>query len=297
MRFRSQRVFFVLALLSFFYVGLFGVTSVFAEDASESAQTTTTVPAPSEQGPVSFSYFGTYVGPQMIQPLNKGSVNTTTLEYDEESPVYLNNQFKLDINLTSNLFVGPVVNFDMVPVAGKAFRALDSGIRIGHRNLIGRDDLSLMADLRVMVPLKKANRDNDEVVNLQSLQILTYKVPHTKLSLGFLGFHYYQIYGSNVPTRDPSSADDPKDLTLYLAPNIAYQFTETLAGVVYAEFYPYHLVGADASTFVHDPMDISPGVSWDVTPNFNVSPQLLLYPSRLAMDTVGTIVYLSATFL
>jgi hypothetical protein len=38
-------------------------------------------------------------------------------------------------------------------------------------------------------------------------------------------------------------------------------------------------------------------VNWDISPGVSVTPEVLIYPSKLGFDTVSTVVYLSANLL
>jgi hypothetical protein len=264
-----------------------------AEGRHDTSVATTQASTPSR---LSFSYYGVYQGPALSHPVNGGSIDSSTAEY-ADGEQNLANQFKLDISLSDNVFIGPVLNFQLDPFMGQGFYPLDSGVRIGHRQILHSDELNLMADFRVMAPLKPSYTKNDEVIDLQSLQVFTYKVPKTKLTLGVLGFHQFQAYGSGIPTRNPLDSRDPKDFNLYFAPNMSYQFTPALAAVLYYEMYPWHKVGAKWNDWSNDPSDIAPGISWDITADVNFTPQLLIYPGNLRWSTLGTVAYLSAKFL
>ena len=174
---------------------------------------------------------------------------------------------------------------------------LDSGVRVGRKHLIHTENLDFFVDFRVMAPMQPSHRKNDEVVQLQTLQNLTYTVPKTKWTLGLLMFHEALAYGSARPYHDPKALDAPNDFALYFSPNVEYQMTHSLAAVMYYEMYPVHHPGASFWTWTCTPADISPGLSWDITPSVNFSPQLLFYPSKLNANNMGTIAYLSAKFL
>jgi hypothetical protein len=193
-----------------------------------------------------------------------------------------------------------VVNFYFNPISGTGqtlFNMSDSGVRIGDKQIYHSEHLNFMADLRVMAPLRPSYRANDEQVDIQSLQVLSWDVPKTKWNLGVLGFHYYQLYGSGVPIKNPMMANAPRDLTMYIAPNATYQFAKTVGATLFVEFYPYHVLNRSWFEFASDPMDIAPGISWDITPTINVNPQLLMYPARFSFNTLSPLVYITAKIL
>jgi hypothetical protein len=243
------------------------------------------------------TYFGIYTGPPVAHPTRGGTIDTSSLEYDGNQPQNLSNQIKFDFFLSPAIFVGPVLNFQLNPMAGQAFSMLDSGFRVGTNQLFHSGPWTLSGDFRVTFGMRPQYRDQDEILDLQSLQILTYDVPHSKLTLGVMGFHYYQIYGNGIATRDPQDPRDPRDLNLYFAPNLKYQFSLPVAAVASYDFYFYHLTGASWGSWGQDPSDLAMGVSWDITPNINVTPEVLIYPGKLGFDTMSSLVYLSASFL
>jgi hypothetical protein len=266
------------------------------EPSATANQTTATESAPAQTPTWALSYWAVYSGPAISHPLSGGTINTSSLYYDSTSPQNLYNQFKLDYSLNDDIFVGPVVNFYFNPISGtgqQLFNMSDSGVRIGHRHIIHTDHANLMADLRIMAPLRPSYQANDELIDLQSLQVFTWDVPHTKWTLGVLGFHYYQQYGSGIPIKNPNLPGAARDLTMYVAPNATYQFAKTVGAVLFVEFYPYHVYNRSWLEFASDPMDIAPGISWDITPSLNITPELLMYPARFSFDTLSPLVYIT----
>jgi hypothetical protein len=194
------------------------------------------------------SYFGIYTGPPLAHPTRGGTIDTSSLEYDEGQPQNLASQIKLDFFLSPAVFVGPVLSFQLNPVTGQAFTLLDSGFRVGSNQWIHSGPWNLAGDFRLTFGMKPQCLEQNELLDLQSFQMLTYEVPHTKLTLGVMGFHYYQIYGAGIPTRDPQDPRDPRDLNLDFAPNLRYQFSQPVAAVVSYDFFFYHLTGASWSS-------------------------------------------------
>ena len=255
------------------------------------------VSTPADYQRLYFSYFGMYQGPSVANPGGRGSIDTSTLTY-EEGQQNLQSQFKLDYYLSPHLFVGPVLNFQINPIAANSnFFMLDSGIRIGHTRIMHTANVNLLADFRITGPMKPENRRNDEIVDLQSLQVLTYKVPKTKLTLGIVGFHTLQLYGEARPVKSLDDLSAAKDWNLFFGPYVSYELSSTVSAVVSYDLHPYHRVGAKWDTWTSDPSDLSPGISWDITGDINLQTQFLIYPSQLRWDTVGTAAYLTVQFI
>ena len=167
--------------------------------------------------PFALTYFGVYSGPALSAPFKGGTINSSTLNYDDTSPQNLANQLKLDYSLTDNIFVGTVINFLLVPFQGSAFQPYDSGVRIGDKHIIHTEKFNFSEDFRVMAPLRASNVAAGEASLIQTLQLVNYEVTK-KLSVGIIGFHQYQAYGLGIPTRNPNNPSDPMDFTLYFAP-------------------------------------------------------------------------------
>ncbi len=258
--------------------------------AAEAIKQTETVNVPVEYQKIYFSYFGMYQGPSLSNPGGRGAIDSSSLTY-ENGEQNLQNQFKLDYFLSPNVFVGAVLNFQINPLGGTPIHMLDSGVRIGHQRIIHTDSLNLMADFRVTGPLKPENRRRNELVDFQSLQVLNYNIPKTKFSLGVVGFHTLQLYGSNLPILPSNDLGAAKDWNLYLGPYASYHLSNSFAAIVAYDVHPYHRVGANWDTWVSDPSDIAPGISWDITGDINFQFQVVMYPSQLRWDTLGTMAY------
>ena len=253
-------------------------------------------------GKFSLSYWGMYSGPPAVNPLQAGTLSAATgnLQYDPSSPQNLYNQLKLDYHLSQNVFIGPVLNFKYIPVYGKGAHMEDSGVRIGNSQLIHTDHLNLFADARIYAPTDPHTQSNGEIVSFVSLQFLTYEIPATKWTLGLLSFDTYGVYGSNIPVG-MGTGGYPEDAMVYLGPNISYQLTPSLALTTFVEFYMNHAPNSGLAfnnlPATYAPMDIAPGVSWDITKQINISPQLVFYPEYPTLSSIGTVVYLSAKVL
>jgi hypothetical protein len=242
------------------------------------------------------SYFGVYSTPALASFTRSGTINTNTAQYDSSAPQNLFNQFKLDYFLSPTLFVGPIVNFQIITEHGGDLLGQDSGARIGTKQLFHTDTMNYSADLRLYAPWKPSTRKAGELMSAQTVQNFTWDVPKSKFTLGVLQVHqYYQYNGTAL--RDPLDSNTMDDVTLYFAPNVSYKLSKSFAATLWFEFYPHHILGAGIFDWSEYPTDIAPGVSWDLTENINISPQVLIYPGHPFIDTLSGIIYLSAKIL
>jgi len=259
--------------------------------SSEAIKQTETVIAPTEFQRIYFSYFGMYQGPGVANPGGRGAIDSSSLTY-ENGEQNLQSQFKLDYFLTPQIFVGAVLNFQLNPLGGVPAQMLDSGFRIGHQRLVHTDNFNLMADVRLTGPMKPDNIRNNELVDFQSLQVLTYNIPKTNFTLGMVGFHTLQIYGSSLRVLSSNDPGAAKDWNLFFGPYASYHLSQSLSALVSYDLHPYHRVGANWDTWAADPTDIAPGISWDITGDINFQTQILMYPSKFGWNTMGTMAYL-----
>ena len=222
-----------------------------AEDPSNAAPagTSTTSASRNSKSPFELTYWGDYSGPALSAPLKAGSINSTTLNYDDGSPQNLANQLKATYSLSPDIFVGLVGNFLASPFQGAAFVPYDSGVRIGDRHILHTDNFNFAEDLRVMAPIRPSYVAAGERINFRRSSLRTGRSPR-RFSIGYIGFYTYQAYGANP--RDPTKAR--KDFNLYVAPTFTYQVTRSPWQVVlYYEFYPWHKLGADGGSWNADP--------------------------------------------
>lgn len=274
-------------------ISAFGIpVALYGDDSTTAVTPTNTL----EEKPssflnrLSFSYFGIYTGPSLNQPLKSGGVNSNTGLYDPTSLQNMQAQFRLDYSITPNIFAGPIIYTALVPFNSRFFNMYDSGVRIGHKQIIHTDTFNFSEDVRFLVALEDSHRAFDETFQVSTLQLINWQVSKN-ITLGFIGYHEVFFYGNSVPSFSPTDPNAPLDVELYVAPTFTYQLTKTLAATLYVEFYPVHVLGQKWDNWTTYPMDIAPGISWDVTPDINISPQLLFYPSHLTAESVGSIIY------
>jgi hypothetical protein len=291
--------FLVIAVATFFYS-----RGVIAAESSDALFPAVTVPSIAESIPkqnypnkLSAAYIGIYAGPAISNPLGQGQIDSNTGYYDN-SPQNLWNQLRLDYMVgDEGWFVGPMATFQIITSQGIQFLGQDSGARIGHKRIIHTDSLNLSADMRFFAPLKASTAIAGEVFSIQGTHNINWDIPKTRISLGLLGIHTYYFMKGNAPLSNPQDPNDPLDLQLYFGPNITYHLSDSFGVAVWGEIYPYHVLGAAWSDIRSYPADIAPGVTWDITPDVNLSPQILWYPSHPGFQGWGSIIYLSAKLM
>lgn len=251
-----------------------------------------TISQPSTAAPafqkVDITYFGIYQGPSFGTANQSYQINPSTNSIDTGWPQVLENQIKANVNITENVFVGPVLNFYFFPGQTDNSIIQDSGVRVGNKHLIKSGGFNVSADLRFLGPIAPGDVKNNASILYESIENITYAIPKSKWTVGLLGFNKYHSYVDQGLGH--------LDADLYWAPNFSWQFSQKLALTNYVEFYPAHKIGNEGWT-VTQPMDINPGINWDVTETFSVNPGIVFYPTSPNIASTSAIVYISDKLL
>ena len=100
---------------------------------------------------------------------------------------------------------------------------------------------------------------------LRIQQDSTYDVPGTRLQLGLYTYIRQNIFSE--------SAAAGYSLKLYARPYLNYQMTSTLAATVWTDLIQLSQARADRFlSMTNAPIDIEPGINWDVTPSISLNP-------------------------
>jgi len=232
----------------------------------------------STHSPIWLNHYSILYGPSVrnpksFQPSPKGGP-------DRERPVLVRNHLTLGYDFSETLLIAGTLPFTWIPVQGHRLEVMDPYVRVGLDHILQNDYLNYYVDLRVHFPVTRESRDQDMLAAFQMFQILTL-VPgsNSSLSLDLFGSARTNFFG-----KQGSGAD----LELYLAPQLNYQMTSTVALTVLYEMGASHWFGEKPFVFHSDGTDLEPGLSWDVTPKFNLHPYLNIFPSgKVSWDSTS----------
>jgi hypothetical protein len=165
--------------------------------------------------------------------------------------------------------------------------------------LVSHGDFNMLGDLRVYLPTAKYQQTNGEVFGIQTRVVPSYVIPNSRWTLAAIFYHQWTFHSDKVDEVDPY-AKNAFDSEIYAGPNVSYQLTPTLAFTALYEFDAVQLANTPVGTYISDThsfngyTDFEPGLSWDVTPNVNISPFLNMYPgSNMSLDTTSINVWFS----
>ena len=219
--------------------------------------------------PFSIRYFSILYGPSVrnptsFQPTPEGLP-------DRDRPVLVKNHLTMGYDVSERLLIAGTLPFTWVPVQGQRFEVRDPYLRVGLDHLLRTDLLNYYADLRVHFPVTKDSRNQDMLASVQTFHVLTV-TPGTRsnLSLDLFTSARANFFGDQ---------GFGTDLELYLAPELSYQMTPTVGLTILYEMGASHWFGDKPWLFRSDGTDLEPGISWDVSPSFNVHPYMNIFPS------------------
>ncbi len=209
------------------------------------------------------NYFGILYGPSVKKPTSyQPDFNG---EPNIDRPVFLKNFLSVGYNISPEYSVAATGYWLWQPVQGQKMVLQDPFVRVSDNFLIHSGNLNLYSDVRFHFPVTSYSHFSDLLFGAQTFQSLTYEVPSSRILLGLYGSlrgNWYGKYGFG------------NNLELYLAPNLNYQFSPTMAFTFLYEIQLSHLYGEKFHSFHNDGTDIEPGISWQATPSLLFNPYL-----------------------
>jgi hypothetical protein len=207
-------------------------------------------------------YFGLFFGPSVTDPTARYQPGFDG-ELDPGRPVVLKNYLNLGYSLSDSIQLTVTAPWTMAPIDDQKFLVRDPSIRLSHNSLLSSGSFNFYGDIRIFFPVTPISRDEDLLAGFQ-----TFVFP--SIDSGKWTFAVWASAQSNFY----GDAGRGNDLELYLGPNASMQISDKLAVNLLFEMGASHVFGAPAWQLTSDGTGLQPGVSWDITPNFNLSPFL-----------------------
>ncbi len=243
------------------------------------------------------SYFGIYRGGG-LNDLGNSANPTVSGNPDPTSPQGIENLITTGYKLDQNRMIGVITHFSYYPFlspqgSDRRFQMLDPILMLSQANIINKKGFKLSTRLNIFLPLSK-----DDILLQQNLAaaisptlILNYDVPGSSLSLGI--YSYLRGY---IPTQN--SAVNALSYKIYVAPNASYQISKTVAATLWVDVI--QAVRTQNTGFIsgiqNTPVDIEPGINWDITKNISINPIINIYPGNptLAATSLQAIIIAKA---
>jgi hypothetical protein len=224
--------------------------------------------APSIKEKLSLSLWSNFAGPAV------NNVNSQTPSSDlSTEPVNFDNIITGGYKLNPNLEVGAAVEAVYRPVMSQDLMMKDAWARVQASKIIDSNGFGLSVDLRAYTP--SPNREN-LVTGFRSTQNLTW-------TTGDLTLGSYTFVRANMYSTAPGNAELRR---IYFAPNGTYAFTKTLQATLWVDLVSlrYRAGVNEAYLGKNDPIDIEPGINWDITDSVSFNPYVNFYTDNLAWD-------------
>ena len=232
---------------------------------------------------VAVNYFGIYRGASLtnfgssLQPQVDGTDDPTNPQSLESS---LHALYK--VNKTWN--AGILAHFYYYPIGnpvgtGQDLKMLDPSLLVTAPSIFTSGGLKLGFRFMAQLPISSSDdlQSRNVALGLTPMFILNYDVPHTRLTVGMVGYFKQYITTSSSPA-------DVRTYKAYVAPNLSYQVSKTFAATLWVDWI--QAVRSRGTPFFGGAenyyMDIEPGFNWDITNNISINPILNLYPANLS---------------
>ncbi|MBS1962310.1 MAG: hypothetical protein JST04_08850 [Bdellovibrionales bacterium] len=256
-------------------------------DGSLTSKSTAQISSSSEWGRdlkdrLALNYWGAYYGPSV------GGPNDYTPSYDGSSGdvQYLDGVITAGYRPSKKTLVGVGVPQIYTPFReNKGITTSNLFIRLSDSEIISRGRFKVGMGSRFYLPTNSDARDAGFVTGIRFEQNTTYDFRKIPLTLGLFTYERPYFYSSKATSGNP--------LTLYGAPYATYQLSQRLAATLWIDLIQLkQSKGQSMADMPNAPVDVQPGINWDVNDNLSVNPYLNLYPGNLTANasSVGMIV-------
>ncbi len=225
-------------------------------------------------------YFGMYNGASFAN-LSSSVQPQVSGEPDPSSPQNIDSIVTVGYKLDKTSILGVWGHFYYFPVgnpagSGQSVQLLDPSLLLSKSDLYESNGLRIGGRLTVNLPLSKADAlvPNQLVTSVTPTVMINYDVPKTGLTLGL--FAYVRGY------IGPDAIPGAPTYKIYVAPNVNYQITKTLAATLWVDLVQARRVQGTGfiSGLRNDVVDIEPGINWDITSNISINPVINIYPAN-----------------
>lgn len=231
---------------------------------------------------LALTYLGTYNGASILNLSNSLQPNVDGTP-DFSSPQSLDSLITVGYKLEKNIMMGIVGRFMYYPIGnptgtGHTIQGLDPALTFSKSNLITQGNFNLSAKLNFNLPVSQYDflTPRHLATAFTPAAILNYDIPSTVLSVGL--FTFVRGY---IPTAN--SPDNVRTYKLYFGPNANFQFSKTLAATLWVDIEFNHNRGTGFFAYDNVPVDIQPGINWDISKNISINPVLNIYPSNMTL--------------
>ncbi len=242
---------------------------------------------------LALNYYGIYRGSSLtnvggaLQPLPTG-------ELDSTSPQSFENFLTVGYKINKDLMVGVLGHFNYFPASLNTeisgIQMLDPRFVVQQNNIINNGGFNLRFRCFFQVPMSRYDSliANQVAMSVTPTINANYEVPNTRLTVGI-----YSYLRGFIPN---AGAPNPPTYTVIVAPNLNYQISRTVAATVWVDLVQATRRSGTGffSGLENLPVDIEPGISWDVTSFLTINPVLNIYPGNPTLASTSLQAFIMA---
>lgn len=237
---------------------------------------------------IKVKYWGNYAGPQLARPTSKYTT-------DPFGKLTARNQNADDLltagyQVTPGLRPGIGMPFNFVPMTSSVIQIKPLYFGLIDMKLFESGNLKIHGDARLYTPIGDVAATQDVKTGVRFSQIALYRVGDTNLTLGSYTYIRYWVYGKN-------GTGFRNDFEVYFSPFANYRLTRSLYATLWTDVLQLGHQYGTPSGLKNLPVDIQPGIRWDITESFSINPYLNFIPAALRLDTVNVGLVVNATLL
>lgn len=267
--------------------GLHGDAGMSAAGTSTTAPEVKTTLTSSLKERIALNYWGVFAGPSLSRSISPRF--NPSISGEPGDPIGVDGYITAGYRPAKNLMVGLGVPFLYQPVdPSEKLIMKDLFVRFSRKKLISYGKLNMSLGARVFLPTTQVARDRAFTGGLRVEQDTTYDITD-RLQLATYTFFRGNVYGEQA-----NGAGNP--LTIYAAPYLTYKMSNSLSLTLWCDLIQYKST-RNKEPMKNDPVDIQPGISWDVTENISLNPYVNFYPGNLSWESSSVGMILSATAL
>ena len=274
----------------FALLGMLALISVSAHAEDAPAVLTATDSSASSPGvldKIVVKYWGLYSGPSITTP---SGYTTDSSGNRNKKPQNLDDLLTAGYQVNPGLRLGVGLPFNLYPAANAGAMTKSVYVGVIDAKLIQAGAFSMHTDFRVYTPIGDMASTQNVRSGFRASQISLYPVSGTPLTLGCYNYTRTWIYG-------PNGTGYRNDFEFYVSPFANYQLTRTLSATVWSDVVQESHQFGTPWALNNLPMDVQPGVKWDITSRINVNPFLNFIPANLTMNSTAVGMVLNAQLL
>lgn len=238
--------------------------------------------------PMVVKYWGNYSGPQIANP--GSSYTTDYFGNTNKKPQNADDLITVGYQVTPDFRPGIGIPFNFVPMDSSVIQTKQLYFGIIDATLLNWGNLTIHTDFRIYTPIGYLAAVQDVKTGVRASQVTLYPIPGSRFTVGCYTYVRAWMYGANGTGRR-------NDFEIYLSPFASYKIVKGLYATVWSDWLQLGHQYGTSGGLKNLPVDIQPGIRWDVTSKLSLNPYLNLIPSYLTADNISLGLVVNAQIL